>query len=213
MSQSKRRQASRRPGVAPMEQQGMAVVERSAAPLASLRRRHRVRLGAPAFERRCHSSGAPGAYLCSVCPAAELCSALQGRGNRFHPWRDDMGFGSSGPAGPAPRSARCVRRRREAVPRKRLRLTLGRAFGLAADGDRPSSVLLQLSLPSMARRYGFRIVRPGHPWPGVRASSRCREGIVVLLRLSMPSMAWRYGLRIAQPGHPWPGVRSRSRWR
>ena len=47
-----------------------------------------------------------------------------------------VGFGSPGPASPALRSAQGVHPRREAMPRKRLGFTHGRAFADSEDADR-----------------------------------------------------------------------------
>ena len=67
-----------------------------------------------------------------------------------------IGFGTSGPASRAPRSARVVRSRREAMPRKCLVLTHGRSFAAVASADR--AVIFQVSCR--------------HPWRDSLASER-----------------------------------------
>lgn len=81
---------------------------------------------------------------------------------------------SLSPASPAPRSVRGVRRRPEAMPRMRLRLTHGQAFASARGSAAQSAVSLGQLPPSMASPHGLRVARPGHSWPGVRPRSRCQ---------------------------------------
>ncbi len=114
---------------------------------------------------------------------------------RCHPWRCSIRFGSPCQAVPAPRSARGVRSRREAVPRKRLVLTHGLAFGRPR-GSAAEAATNSIPLPSMAIAYELRIARPGRSCPSQRSGR---------------SLKARGGASQTPCSHPWPVVRQAAR--
>ncbi len=77
-------------------------------------------------------------------------------------------FGRAGPAVPALRSAQGVQSTREAVPRKRVAFTHGRAFGRPRGSAAQARDSVVLRLPSMALRKDFG--RPGPAVPALRSA-------------------------------------------